>query len=98
MVRIIIGHIIGICLPLFILRDIPITETAPLKRALTYGLLVAGIAFLEYQLYASIQKGTIYFRGSLDEDFDTARFQSCQTGYALLSGFCAVILLQNLFS
>ena len=96
MIAIIIGHIIGILLPLFIFKNISILGTASGDKSLTYLLLLALLLFLEYQLFRSVKYGVIYFRGQVDEVNDS-RFISCQFTYSVLCGFATVIMLQNIF-
>ncbi len=96
MFSILLGHIIGILLPIFILRNIPVVATQSGGKAMTYLGIVGLILFLEYQLFRSVRYGEIYFRGTVDE-YDGSQFHSCRFGYALLAGFFAAILLQNIF-
>ncbi len=96
MIRMIIGHIFGVFIPLFIMRNIGIISTESHGKAPVYLMLVALLGFLEYQLFRSIKIGSIYFRGQVDET-DESRFNSCQFFYSILSGFIAVVLLQNIF-
>ncbi len=95
MLTIIIGHIIGISLPLFIFRNISIIGSDSGEKAVTSLFLFALALFLEYQLFRSIKMGTIYFRGQVDE-LNESRFKSCQFSYSILSGAIFVILLQNI--
>lgn len=92
---IIIGHIIGILLPLFIFRNIDIIGSDSGEKSITYLLLLCLILFLEYQIFRSINSGVIYFRGQVDE-INESKFKSCQFSYSILGGSTAIVLLQNL--
>jgi len=95
MLTIIIGHIIGISLPLFIFCNINIIGSDSEEKAVTFLLLFALALFLEYQLFRSIKLGTIYFRGQVDE-FNESRFKACQFSYSILGGSIFIILMQNI--
>ena len=95
MITIIVGHIVGIILPLFIFTNIDILGSTAGEKSLTYLLLLSLIIFIEYQLFRSVNEGSIYFRGQVDEN--ESKFKSCQLSYSILGGATVIVLLQNLF-
>ncbi|MBO1530281.1 hypothetical protein J3492_03510 [Psychrobacter sp. F1192] len=97
MLTIIVGHLLGAVVPLFIFKNIKITPSDFGGEAIVYLALIVLLLFVEYQLVRSIKYGRVYFRGHIDES-EGLSFKSCQFAYAVQGGFFIAILLQGLFS
>lgn len=97
MLTIIVGHLLGVIMPLFIFKNIKITASGFGGEAIVYLALIVLLLFVEYQLVRSIKYGRVYFRGHIDES-EGFNFKSCQFAYAVQGGFFIAILLQGLFS
>ncbi len=92
---IISGHVLGISIPVFIMKNITMDAAGPAELVMIFIALAGLILFAEYQLVQSLKTGRIYFRGTIDRK-DGASFTSCQVSYSILAGFFMAVFFQNL--
>jgi hypothetical protein len=84
MLKIIVGHLFGIILAFLISPNPPYPEES--IAYILFGMIIM-FGFLYYQLFNSINKEHIYWRGMIYKKYDPFSFHLTQFNYSTLAGF-----------